>query len=92
MRAPENTAMKGTRAAETYDSGLTKDPHTRTTKGTVQRFSRTPSTLEIILRYHARHRARRFRHLMVQTQPNSVFGLFNLKLLRAIRAGQQGNG
>ena len=34
----------------------------------------------------------RFRHLMEQIQPSSVPGSFNLRPLRAIRAGQQGNG
>ena len=42
-------------------------------------------------RFHASHQARKFRHLMAQIRPSSVLGLFNLKLLRAIRAGQQGN-
>ena len=53
---------------------------------------RVPTTLATTHRFHARHQALRFRHLMEQIQPSSVLGLFNLRPSRAIRAGQQGNG
>ena len=59
---------------------------------TAETYNRIPTILAIIHRSHARHQARRFRHLMEQIQPSSVPGLFNLRPLRAIRAGQQGNG
>ena len=73
-RAPENTATTETRAAETCNFDSTNDPHTRTTEGTAETYNRIPTTLAIIHRYHASHRARKFRHLMEQIQPNSVPG------------------
>ena len=91
-RAPGNTATTETRAAETYNFVLTNYLHTRMTEGTVETYNRVPTTLATTHRFHARHQALRFRHLMEQIQPSSVLGLFNLRPSRAIRAGQQGNG
>ena len=73
-RAPENTATTETRATENCNFDSTNDPHTRTTERTAETCNRIHITLAIIHRWHARHRARRFRHLMEQTQPNSVPG------------------
>ena len=92
IRAPGNTATTETRAAETCNIDSTNDPHTRMTEGTAETYNRIPTILAIIHRCHARHQARRFRHLMERIKPSSVLGLFNLRPLRAIRAGQQGNG
>ena len=91
-RAPGNTATTETRAAKTYNFVLTNDLHTRTTEGTVETYNRVPTTLTTTHRFHARRQAQKFRHLMEQTQPSSVLGLFNLRPSRAIRPGQQGNG
>ena len=77
---------------DTCNIDSTNDPHTRMTEGTAETYNRIPTILAIIPRCHARYQARRFRHLMEQIQPSSVPGLFNLRPLRAIRAGQQGNG
>ena len=91
-RAPGNTATTETRAAETCNIDSTNDPHTRMTEGTAETYNRIPTTLAIIHRCHARHQARRFRHLMEQIQPNSVPGSSSLRPLRAIKAGHSGNG
>ena len=98
-RTRDQDDVRDTRAREHSDDRnarnnieSTNDPHTRTTEGTAETYNKVPTTLAITHRFHARHQALRFRHLMEQIQPSSVPGLFNLRPSRPIRAGQQGNG